>query len=372
MICPNPNCKSNIPDDSNYCPDCGISVKKVVTLREEAKAIVEAYKKGYNFFVSNGSLPRYTYNIKAENCEKIIAWKSNIVKKQNELLAIEKKEQERVLLESLRKDVRVIFDMYRKGYESLVDEGKLPPFIQSLTKKECESIIKSEQRIINKNNELIEAEKEREKLERIRFAEAEIRKNAKEITKDYPRGYEYFVNAGVLPPFSVNLGIISCNSIIQKLTDIKNKDKEIYQEKIRYEFFEYLVEKGLYKRINRIIRVRNQSINWSLFLSFCVAAIVAFIFWKYLPFMRDYSEFVRDVIISFVLSYILSFFIGLIITDKLVGQKRKYFYKNFLCFCTDSYMGISKGLSSDDIEIVKEYRDKIYIEYKKYKHIEFS
>lgn len=46
MICPNPKCKSVIPDDSKYCPDCGTKVIKTNTC---LNCGAENIPKGSNF-----------------------------------------------------------------------------------------------------------------------------------------------------------------------------------------------------------------------------------------------------------------------------------------------------------------------------------
>lgn len=92
MICS--NCKSNIPDDSMFCPDCGTPIKNEEELRRKAKEIVTMYPKGYDYFVSIDSLPRFVYNLRIQNCEKIIAKKPEKRNKHNELLQEEKHRQQ--------------------------------------------------------------------------------------------------------------------------------------------------------------------------------------------------------------------------------------------------------------------------------------
>lgn len=111
MICP--NCKSNIPDDSKFCPecgakvvktndcpkcgarnlpkdskfcpDCGAIIKNIDSLRIEANSIVYKYPKGYKALVEKGVLPVFTKFLSLEECERIIGKKYDISKKQEEI-----------------------------------------------------------------------------------------------------------------------------------------------------------------------------------------------------------------------------------------------------------------------------------------------
>lgn len=95
IICP--NCHNEIEVDhlSNFCQVCGAPIKNEEELRRKAREIVTMYPKGYDYFVKYQSFPHFAYNLTAENCEKIIAKKQDIIKKHNEIVT----EEERKLLE---------------------------------------------------------------------------------------------------------------------------------------------------------------------------------------------------------------------------------------------------------------------------------
>lgn len=96
MICPNPNCKSIIPDDSKFCPDCGTPVKNEKEIRMEASQIVSSYRKGYDYFVANGSLALLSSNSSITTYENIIAKKQEIITKHKEILVEEQRRQQRI------------------------------------------------------------------------------------------------------------------------------------------------------------------------------------------------------------------------------------------------------------------------------------
>lgn len=169
MICK--NCKSNIPDDSKFCPDCGTLVKNEEELRRHAKEIVEMYPKGYNYFVKYQSLPHFVYNLRAENCEKIIAMKQQIVKKHNEICKEEKAKQDRIRqekqaqeerkrreqqaqhdkqrLESKRNQVSTLKKLYPYGFKYYHDLGLIPDGYY-ISEEDCDKILSYESEIKEK------------------------------------------------------------------------------------------------------------------------------------------------------------------------------------------------------------------------------
>lgn len=340
-----PICKSSIPDDSKFCPDCGTPVVNIEELRAKVKEITILYKKGYEFYVNDGMLPHYTSNLTATNCEKIIDNQNLIIAKHQELEQAERELE----YENISRKASGLTITYARGYYYYVSKGILPKFVHNIDLSSCQLILSYEPKIIRKHYEILDEE--------------QARKNAKEITEKYPDGYKYYVNSGVLPPFSTKLKIYSCNKIIKNKKGIINMDKEVHQENVRYEFFEYLKEKGLYRRIDRIIRLKNKCQGWTILLSVLVpfVAIVILLFLEINP--SDSHNFG----ILYIISCIVSFFVGLKISDKLVGHKLMNFYKIFLCSCTNEYIESCKDLSADDISIIKKIRDKIPEEYAKYK-----
>lgn len=75
MICP--NCNSNIPDDSKFCPECANPLDKIDELRKKIKVIVANYGKGYDYYVNLGSVPKYSTRLSKKSCENIISKKRN-------------------------------------------------------------------------------------------------------------------------------------------------------------------------------------------------------------------------------------------------------------------------------------------------------
>lgn len=145
-----PNCKSNIPDDSKFCPDCGTPVVNTEEIRTKAKEIVSKYKEGYNFFVSCGTLPRLVYNSTVENCEMIIAKKTIIINKHEE-----------IVLEKKRPEAKQIHDSYKKGYDNLASRGIIPYYTLNYSSVECDKIISNRSLIIQTHNKIVEDERRR-------------------------------------------------------------------------------------------------------------------------------------------------------------------------------------------------------------------
>lgn len=171
MICP--NCKSIIPDDSKFCPDCGTPVINAEELRSKAKEIVSNYKDGYEFYVKNGTLPCSVYNSTVENCERIIAMKNSFISKQRELDEIKrvedrkKKEEQRIRDEKqkteeqrIRNNASEIIRSYPKGYRHYVDRGSLPTLNSYSSISDCRKIISYKESITLKHNKIVEEENE--------------------------------------------------------------------------------------------------------------------------------------------------------------------------------------------------------------------
>lgn len=152
MICP--SCKSNIPDDSKFCPDCGTPIKNEEELRRQAKEIVTMYPKGYDYFVKSQSFPHFAYNLTAENCEKIIAKKQDIIKKHNEILQEEKRVKEAKELEDKRREVSQIQSTYSKGYYYYAQQNVIP-YYGCLSSADCGRVIANKYKIIQKHNEIV-------------------------------------------------------------------------------------------------------------------------------------------------------------------------------------------------------------------------
>lgn len=126
MICP--NCESNIPDDSRYCPDCGSPVLDIDTLVDIVKKIIKYNTKGFNYFVEHKSIPYNIADFTIEDCEKIIAMKGEIMKKNLEILQQEQRKREkekRKLEERLKKEEERKKEEQRKKEEKRrIEEAK--------------------------------------------------------------------------------------------------------------------------------------------------------------------------------------------------------------------------------------------------------
>lgn len=170
MICT--NCKSYIPYDSKFCPDCGTPVVNIEELRDKAKEITIQYKKGYNFYVNNGILPQFVCNLTSANCEKIIAMKTEInirhLLLENEEL--KKAEEKRQIKETEEKRIRDnasgITIAYAKAYDYYVNIGVLPRFVHNLDITKCKEIIAKRDDIIAKHLEIQKQERAAEKIDK--------------------------------------------------------------------------------------------------------------------------------------------------------------------------------------------------------------
>lgn len=232
MICP--NCKSNIPDDSKFCPDCGAPVVNIEELRAKAKEIAIQYKKGYDFYVNDGILPSFVNDMSDTNCEKIIEAKNHIIAKHVEIDAIDK-QNEHNAEEAIKKEVCNLSISYAKGYDFYVKNGTITNFVHNISVDACRKIITFKNDIIKKHQE-IEAEERKEEqriLEKKRKEEQSVKKLAYEIKNSYPKGYCHYVDTGVLPTINYYSGISDCRkimsykeSIIQKHNQIEEKENE--------------------------------------------------------------------------------------------------------------------------------------------------
>lgn len=205
MICPNPNCKSVIPNDSKFCPDCGTPVKNEEELRRQAKEIVTMYPKGYDYFVSIDSLPRFVYNLRIVNCEKIIAKKQDIIKKHNEILQEEKRIKEAKDLEDKRREVSQIQSTYSKGYYYYAQQNVIP-YYGCLSSADCDRVITNKYKIIQMHNEIV-AEKKRQKEEELKY-EAYLKR--KEIIKG--NSLNHFICMPLCMFFTFSLFLLLVNS----------------------------------------------------------------------------------------------------------------------------------------------------------------
>lgn len=177
MICP--NCKSNIPDDSRFCPDCGKPVqaapasKQPVSnneakdrktekvnadaLREETKKLTQNFPRGYKFFVKKQILPQFVYNLRPENCKKILNMKQEIIARDKEILAKEKEERRQKKEQQQKatlKEARNIINNYRKGYDYCVQWGHCNALNSNSPIADAERIVQNKNYIIQKDKEL--------------------------------------------------------------------------------------------------------------------------------------------------------------------------------------------------------------------------
>lgn len=154
IICP--NCHNEIEVDhlSNFCQVCGAPIKNEEELRRKAKEIVTMYPKGYDYFVKYQSFPHFAYNLTAENCEKIIAKKQDIIKKHNEILQEEKRVKEAKELEDKRREVSQIQSTYSKGYYYYAQQNVIP-YYGCLSSADCGRVIANKYKIIQKHNEIV-------------------------------------------------------------------------------------------------------------------------------------------------------------------------------------------------------------------------
>lgn len=154
-----------MPEDSKFCPDCGTPIKNEEELRRQAKEIVTTYSKGYDYFVKYQSFPHFAYNLTAENCEKIIAKKLDIIKKHNEIIQEEKRIKEAKEFEDKRCEVSQIQSTYSKGYYFYAQQNIIPYYGQ-LSSIDCDRVIANKYKIIQKHNEIV-AEEEKTKRQKI-------------------------------------------------------------------------------------------------------------------------------------------------------------------------------------------------------------
>lgn len=215
MICP--NCKSNIPDDSKFCPDCGTPVVNIEELRTKAKEITIQYKKGYDFYVNDGILPRFVYNITTTNCEKIIDAKNSIIVKHHEIEALEKKQEKAF----------GIVKANPLGYAYMRHHSRFPHIAdKQIGEVWCDRIIANESGILRKEKELKKEEDlKNERLRQEAKRQYEILKQeALEICKTYDKGYKaYLNNNGLTESFDE----VSCKKIIENKRYIIRKHNQI-------------------------------------------------------------------------------------------------------------------------------------------------
>lgn len=220
MICPNPICKSIIPDDSKFCPDCGTAIKNIASLRTEAKDIVDKFPKGYKALVDSGILPPVSEYLSAEGYELIIKKKSDIVQKHTELI---------------RDETKQISISYPKGYEYCVSTNNIPQYSEMLSIDGYNKIISNRELIIQQENRLVAEEKSRElkesmqkKLESTEF----LRDEARKIVQKYSVAYESFVKCGIFPHFSESLPLEAYEDITKKKWMIVKKYNEIFNNSL--------------------------------------------------------------------------------------------------------------------------------------------
>ena len=77
-------CGSIIPDDSQFCPDCGELIKNISTIRQSANDLVQSNKYGYGKVVVEGLIPQFSEYLSIEGYEKILSISDKIIKLQKE------------------------------------------------------------------------------------------------------------------------------------------------------------------------------------------------------------------------------------------------------------------------------------------------
>ena len=136
-----PKCGNLIPDDSKFCPDCGMVIKDINTIRKQVKQLLENNKQGYENVLAQGKCPQYSEYLTIEGYEKILSFSESIIKYQKEYdyeqSEERKKENE---LKRLRSFVTKIYDDCPKEYDFFVGKHKIPAYSVGMSLNECEKV----------------------------------------------------------------------------------------------------------------------------------------------------------------------------------------------------------------------------------------
>lgn len=163
-------CSSIIPDDSQFCPDCGELIKNISKIRQSANNLVLSNKYGYEKVVDEGLIPQFSKYLSIEGYEKILSFSDKIIKlqkefdyEQSEERKREKRHQEELRrknearlkeekrrLESLRHEVKLLYSSYTEGYHYAVSHIRIPDYTTGLSIEQCEKILRQKDYIIEK------------------------------------------------------------------------------------------------------------------------------------------------------------------------------------------------------------------------------
>lgn len=243
-------CGSIIPDDSQFCPDCGELIKNISTIRQSANDLVQSNKYGYGKVVVEGLIPQFSEYLSIEGYEKILSISDKIIKLQKEFdyeQSEERKKEIKIQEELIhcRSLVSQIYSNYYKGYQILTQRHVLPIYSEELSLSDCQRVLTSKKMIIEETNKQLERErkqqqeaqrrkeKEEARLKEDRRRLESLRHEVKSLYNSYTEGYKYAVSHARIPNYTAGLSVEQCEKILKLKEYIVDKQKIAEKEQRR-------------------------------------------------------------------------------------------------------------------------------------------
>lgn len=216
-------------------------LKKGPELKAKAEQIASDYGKGYATLIRQGII-RPLQECHSLVDYQIIIDKANQIKQRHYDILLEeereKKRQEQLELDNLKKQVVELYQIYPKGFDSCVQKGYIKTVTCCFSKDDYKATLSASARVIDEHNAILKArqrEEEQKQAEILRIA----RHDANNLRVNYNKGYSYYLQLGFVGSIGYESPLLDCNKVLSYRSQIINKHNEIveseHQQRLRAE-----------------------------------------------------------------------------------------------------------------------------------------
>lgn len=197
----------------------------------KAERIFSDYRKGYDALLRLGCVRPFQQCHSLTDYQLVIDKESQIRLKHIEVLRneeIERRRKEQYELESLKRQVLELQQLYPDGFESCVSRGIFKAIAVCASKDDFKAILSTSALIISEQKAIIEAKQKEEEQKRIEILKS-ARNDANNLRINYDKGYLYYLRLGKIVSVGYESSLLDCNSVLSYRGLIINKHNEILE-----------------------------------------------------------------------------------------------------------------------------------------------
>lgn len=206
-------------------------LKKGPELKAKAEQIAFDYGKGYANLVRLGVIHSLQECRSLVDYQIIIDKANQIKRRHNDILIEEEREkrrEEQLELDNLKKQVIELRQIYPKGFDSCVKKGYIKSVALCFSKVDYKVILSASARVREEHNKILEAIQREEKQKQVEILRT-VRNDANNLRINYNKGYSYYLQLGFVVSIGYESSLLDCNKVLLYRSQIINKHNEIVE-----------------------------------------------------------------------------------------------------------------------------------------------